>query len=226
MARAVFFAPKHSAWVYKQLMISPRLILASASPRRAQLLAQLGFECEIYPQDIDESRREGESPASYVLRMAREKAHSGSTQLIGRAGVLVAADTVVSLGDEVLAKPESPQQAEGFLMRLANKTHEVRSAVCVLATDGSSRLTTIGEAVSLTRVTFGDISRDEARRYWLTGEPRGKAGGYAIQGFAAAFIRSIEGSYSGVMGLPLFDTAALLKKAGLDCFPPLETHER
>jgi septum formation protein len=226
LACFIFFAAQSQARVHKQLMKSSRLILASASPRRAQLLAQLRFKCEICPQDIDETRHEAESPEQYVGRMAEEKAQSGRSLLLSQPGVLIAADTVVSLGDEVLAKPESPQQAEDFLMRLANTTHEVRSAVCVLATDGSSRLTTIGEAVSLTRVTFGDISRDEARRYWLTGEPRGKAGGYAIQGFAAAFIRSIEGSYSGVMGLPLFDTAALLKKAGLDCFPPLETHER
>ena len=207
-------------------MISPRLILASASPRRAQLLAQLGFDCEICPQDIDESRWEGESPASYVSRMAREKARSGSTQLLDLTGVLIAADTVVSLGDEVLAKPESPEQAEDFLLALANTIHEVRSAVCVVASDGNSSLTQIGEAVSLTRVTFCSVSRDEARRYWLTGEPQGKAGGYAIQGLAAAFIRSIEGSYSGVMGLPLFETAALLKKAGLDCLPPMEAWEQ
>jgi septum formation protein len=226
MARSVFVATKYSAWVYKQLMISPRLILASASPRRAQLLAQLGFDCEICPQDIDESRWAGESPASYVSRMAREKARSGSTQLLDLTGVLIAADTVVSLGDEVLAKPESPEQAEDFLLALANTTHEVRSAVCVIASDGNSPLAQIGEAVSLTRVTFSSVSRDEARRYWLTGEPQGKAGGYAIQGLAAAFIRSIEGSYSGVMGLPLFETAALLKKAGLDCLPPMEAWEQ
>jgi septum formation protein len=158
--------------------------------------------------------------------MAREKARSGSTQLLDLTGVLIAADTVVSLGDEVLAKPESPEQAEDFLLALANTTHEVRSAVCVVASDGNSSLTQIGEAVSLTRVTFCSVSRDEARRYWLTGEPQGKAGGYAIQGLAAAFIRSIEGSYSGVMGLPLFETAALLKKAGLDCLPPMEAWEQ
>jgi septum formation protein len=134
---------------------------------------------------------------------------------------LIAADTVVSLDDAVFAKPESAEEAENFLLRLAKRTHEVRSAVCVLASAEAGVVSTIGLAVSLTRVTFGEISRTEAQRYWRSGEPRGKAGGYAIQGIAAAFIRSIEGSYSGVMGLPLYETAALLKQAGLDSLPEL-----
>ena len=203
-------------------MKSPRLILASASPRRTQLLLQLGFDCETFPQDIDETRYEGESSEQYVSRMAQEKAQSGRGLLFPQPGVLIAADTVVSLEDDVLAKPESEAQAVGFLLRLAKTTHEVRSAVCVLASDESGAIFQIGSAVSLTRVTFGDISRTEALRYWQSGEPRGKAGGYAIQGLAAQFIRSIEGSYSGVMGLPLFETAALLKQAGLECLSKLD----
>lgn len=221
MACFVFFAPQSQARVHKQLMKSSRLILASASPRRAQLLAQLGFNCEICPQDIDETRHEAESPEQFVSRMAEEKAQSGRSLLLAKSGILIAADTVVSLDDAVLAKPESAEEAEGFLLRLAKRTHEVRSAVCVRASADAGVVSTIGLAVSLTRVTFGEISRTEAQRYWRSGEPRGKAGGYAIQGIAAAFIRSIEGSYSGVMGLPLYETAALLKQAGLDSLPEL-----
>lgn len=221
MACFVFFAAQSQARVHKKLMKSSRLILASASPRRAQLLTQLGFNCEICPQDIDETRHEAESPEQYVSRMAEEKAQSGRSLLLSQSGILIAADTVVSLDDAVLAKPELAEEAESYLLRLAKRTHEVRSAVCVLASADAGVVSTIGLAVSLSRVTFGEISRTEAQRYWRSGEPRGKAGGYAIQGIAAAFIRSIEGSYSGVMGLPLYETAALLKQAGLDSLPEL-----
>ncbi|MDP5002669.1 MAG: Maf family protein, partial [OM182 bacterium] len=110
-------------------MKSSRLILASASPRRAQLLAQLGFKCEICPQDIDEALLEAESPEQYVSRMAEEKAQSGRSLLLSQSGVLIAADSVVSLDDAVFAKPESAEEAENFLLRLAKRTHEVRSAV-------------------------------------------------------------------------------------------------
>ena len=133
LACFIFFAAQSQARVHKQLMKSSRLIFASASPRRAQLLAQLSFKCEICPQYIDETRHEAESTERYVGRMAEEKAKSGRSLLLSQPGVLIAADTVVSLDDDVLAKPESEEEAESFLLRLAKRTHEVRSAVCMLA---------------------------------------------------------------------------------------------
>lgn len=197
-------------------MKRPQILLASASPRRAELLAQLGLTCVALPQDIDESRRLGEPPLDYVQRMAREKAAAATPALAARGGVLIASDTCVSLRDEVFGKPDTALEAAATLSQLSDTTHSVRSAVCVLASEGDGEVREVGLRVAHTRVRFCLIDEAAMARYWQSGEPLGKAGGYAIQGLGAQFVRSIEGSYSGVMGLPLFETAALLGLAGVE----------
>ena len=192
------------------------LVLASASPRREQLLAQLGLSCEVRPQDIDESRRNAETPSVYVRRLAREKAQAAITEPFTAPRLILAADTVVALGDQIFDKPLNKDSAAASLAQLSNTTHSVRTAVCLLRQFSSADYEEIGLKESHTRVRFCRISEEMARRYWLTGEPKGKAGGYAIQGLGAIFVEQIDGSYSGVMGLPLFESAGLLSLAGID----------
>lgn len=197
-------------------MCAVTLMLASASPRRRQLLAQLGLGCDVKPQDIDESRRDGETPSVYVQRLAREKARSAAAERFDTPRLILAADTVVALDDQVFDKPSDEEAAVAALMQLAGTTHSVRTAVCLVRQSAVDDYREIGLAESHTRVSFSDFSEAMARRYWHSGEPLGKAGGYAIQGLGASFIEQIAGSYSGVMGLPLFESAALLKEAGID----------
>lgn len=186
------------------------IVLASRSPRRSQLLGQIGVAHEILAVDHDELRRAGELPRAYAERLAREKA------LLARechpsvaSRTLLAADTVVALGEEVYAKPVDEEDCMRMLAALSGRTHEVITAVAVH--DG--RVLTSDLSVSL--VTFRVIGEDEGRRYWRSGEPADKAGGYAIQGFGAVFVERLEGSCSCVMGLPLFETARLLAAAGV-----------
>jgi septum formation protein len=188
----------------------PRLCLASASPRRRELLAQLGIAHLVAPADIDERRRDGESPADYVLRMAQEKAQRVAADPARSYGLpVLGADTSVVLQGRVLGKPVDATESHEMLALLSDRTHEVLSAVTLLgARGGASRL-------SRTEVRFRRVDAAEAAAYWESGEPRDKAGGYAIQGRGAAFVAWISGSYSGVVGLPLFETAALLTDAGL-----------
>ncbi len=186
-------------------MTHPRLILASASPRRAQLLAQIGAEFEVCAQDIDESQHSGESPASYVQRMADEKAAAAWASLSDSGGrVVIASDTTVVCAGQVLGKPVDEKDGSTMLQLLAGREHEVMTAVTI--SDGSKQL----RDLTISQVVFRDIGEDEARAYWQTGEPQGKAGGYAIQGLGAVFVAGLRGSYSAVMGLPLFETARLL----------------
>lgn len=201
------------------------IILASASPRRVELLAQLGFEPSVHPQDIDETQREHESPEVYVERMAREKARSAAAALECAPALILAADTVVSLGDEVFGKPADAAQAQETLLRLSGRSHVVRTAICVLARDAGGEVREIGARVVPTQVTFTEIDAGTAARYWASGEPRGKAGGYAIQGLGAQFVARIEGSYSAVMGLPLFEVAELFARAGVPCLPQLAAEQ-
>jgi len=191
------------------------LILASASPRRSRLLAQIGVRHDARAVGLDETRRAGESPRDYVRRLAREKAEAalGLPDLRGRA--ILAADTVVVLDDAVFGKPAGEREAVGMLMQLGGRTHEVLTAVALLA-DGVWRA-----ADSASRVSFRPLGEAECRAYWTTGEPADKAGAYAIQGLAAAFVTRIEGSYSGVMGLPLCETAQLLDAAGIARWQPV-----
>ena len=182
------------------------LYLASRSPRRHELLRQLGLEFSVLDVDVPERREPGEPPEDYVSRVAREKAGAGLLQVAAVPGALViGADTEVVLDDEVFGKPADASDAAGMLMRLSGRTHRVLSVVwCVSASREE-------HAISESRVSFATLSREDVDAYVATAEPFGKAGAYAIQGRAAAFVTHLAGSYSGVMGLPLHETALLLR---------------
>jgi septum formation protein len=186
-------------------MTEPRILLASASPRRSELLRQVGIAHEVRPVDVDESVREGEAPSAYVLRLAESKAAALWRQLAAadRRPVL-AADTTVALEGEIFGKPASLAEAHSMLGQLSGRTHEVHTAVAILHGGGAAA------RVSSSSVTFRVLTPAEIDAYWRTGEPADKAGGYAVQGRAAAFISHISGSYSGIMGLPLYETWELL----------------
>lgn len=179
------------------------------------MLRQIGVSCEVAAQDIDETPLPDEQPEHYVLRLAQEKAQAAqSTVNDGR--VVLGSDTVVVCDGEILGQPADKAEAISMLLRLSAKTHEVLTAVHVADSGrGMSRL-------SRTRVRFRQIQPAEAEGYWDTGEPKGKAGGYGIQGYAAVFVKEIVGSYSGVMGLPLFETAALLQAFDIPCWQHLD----
>tara|TARA_B110000483_G_scaffold237020_1_gene311104 strand:+ start:351 stop:962 length:612 start_codon:yes stop_codon:yes gene_type:complete len=184
------------------------IILASASARRQELLSQIGVRFTVRSQDIDESIRSGELANDYVTRMAQEKAGSALNALRvsedSSDAVVLAADTSVVCDADVLGKPANEADAVGMLRLLSGREHRVLSAV-TLATQVNQR-----SVLSESRVRFREISIDEAQQYYRSGEPMGKAGAYAIQGYAAVFVEQLIGSYSGVMGLPLFETAQLL----------------
>lgn len=191
-------------------MASDILYLASASPRRRDLLGQIGVRFEPRPVTVDESRQPREAARDYVLRLARAKAET-AWALVSRGipGAVLAADTAVVVGDSILGKPRDRSEALAILEQLSARTHDVLTAVALRSSRGLETRT------SASRVTFRAVRPDEAEAYWETGEPRDKAGAYAIQGYAAVFITALEGSYSGVMGLPLFETAELLAHAGI-----------
>jgi len=192
------------------------LVLASRSPRRSELLAQIGVRHEVRGLDFDEARRAGEPARDYVLRVTRDKAaHARDRLPAGRA--LLTADTVVVLDGRIFGKPADEDECLRMLGALSGRAHEVMTAVALF--DGSS----LSDALSVSRVTFRDIDPAEQRRYWRTGEPADKAGGYAVQGLGAVFVERIEGSHSGVMGLPLYETARLLATAGIPVWQ--ESHE-
>jgi len=194
---------------------SPGFIyLASASPRRAVLLTQLGLEFEVVPANLDESFREGEACAEYVQRLSLEKARSVSSKLVSNGGTILAADTVVILDGRAMGKPIDQDDGMRMLSELSGRSHEVFTAVSVC---NESR-----EASVLNRSTirFRVISRAEINAYWHTGEPVDKAGAYAIQGRGAIFVEALRGSYTGVMGLPLFETARLLNDFGYRFLQP------
>ena len=159
--------------------------------------------------DLDERQLPGEAADAYVIRLARAKAEAGRAAMDAAVPVL-GADTTVVLDGEVLGKPSDAADAGRMLRRLSGREHLVMSAVTLLRSDG------VGNALSTSRVRFREIREDELRGYCESGEPMGKAGAYAIQGRAAVFVSHLDGSYSGVMGLPLFETAALLAEAGID----------
>lgn len=200
------------------------IYLASRSPRRLELLAQLGIECRLLLDD-DESRAEsleailaGETPARYVQRVALSKAQAAMQRLSDSglpAAVLLCADTTVAVGSTILGKPQDAEDATRMLRLLSGRSHKVFSAV-VVAEASRSRLLC---AMQVSRVRFSRLKAAQIAAYIATGEPFGKAGGYAIQGRAAGFIRNIDGSHSGIMGLPLFETAQLLRKAGYPTIP-------
>jgi len=195
-------------------MASAPLYLASTSPRRRELLAQIGVAHSLRPVDIDESHQAGENAGDYVERIARNKAETAWKVIepLDRAAsgaAILAADTVVVLGDRLLGKPADREDGLAMLGLLSGRTHQVMTAVALRDAGG------LFVRRNDSWVTFRDLVPGEAEEYWATGEPADKAGGYAIQGHAAAFIERLEGSYSGVMGLPLFETAELLRSRGL-----------
>jgi septum formation protein len=189
--------------------------LASASPRRRQLLAQIGVPFQVLNVEVDETLGAAEAPLRYVSRLAEAKALAGARQ--SRApgeppALVLGADTAVLVGEQILGKPQNQDAAEYMLRLLSARAHQVLTAVALATPAG------VMSRVSISEVTFREITAAEARDYWRTGEPKDKAGGYAIQGYGAVFVARLEGSYSGVMGLPLFETADLLRSAGVACW--------
>lgn len=182
------------------------LCLASASPRRRELLATLGVPVRVQPCEVDETPRTGEPPDAYVRRLARAKA-----QAAAKLSTLptLGADTAVVLDGHILGKPRDADHAAGMLAALSGREHRALTAVAVEGPAGML------SACVTTRVRMRDMSPAEISAYWHTGEPAGKAGGYAIQGFAGAFVSEIHGSYSAVVGLPLYETAAMLRRQGV-----------
>ena len=200
------------------------LYLASKSPRRKEILQQLGFQPIVVASNDhtlrnfqgDEVQLENEAPEDYVVRIAREKALIGFEK-IKRDNrpilPLLSADTTVIADGLILGKPDDEAQAKDFLRRLSGRTHEVRTAVCV-----GTRAENLKTAVSVSHVRFKVLSEQEINAYVRLAEPYDKAGGYGIQGLAGAFITEIQGSYSGIMGLPIYETCELLKSFGVDLF--------
>jgi septum formation protein len=190
--------------------MTAQIILASASPRRQELLDQINVTYNVYPVDIDETPKINEAPLAYVQRIAAEKSAACKARLNPEIPIL-AADTTVVLGSLIMGKPKDQADALAMLMQLSGKTHQVYSAVSVRGREH-------GQAVSMTEVTFKCLSEPEILAYWQSGEPLGKAGSYAIQGLGALFVQAIKGSFSGVVGLPLFETAQLLSNQGVTVF--------
>ncbi|QKT03095.1 septum formation inhibitor Maf [Ectothiorhodospiraceae bacterium 2226] len=187
--------------------------LASNSPRRRELLVQIGVRFHVLAVEVDERARAGERPEALVARLALAKARAGMALLpAGERRPVLGADTLVAVDGEVLGKPRDEAQGLDMLARLSGRTHRVLSAVALAGHAGE------GVRVSENAVTFRPLTPEERVAYWQSGEPADKAGAYAIQGKAALFVTRLEGSYSGVMGLPLFETGELLRGAGLRLF--------
>lgn len=201
------------------MITQPRIYLASQSPRRRELLKQIGVNFEMLllrsdlrrNADVDETPRDGELPDAYVKRVCEDKARAGWAALRSRnlpVFPVLAADTSVILDGGILGKPRDREEAAAMLRKLSGRQHQVLSAVAVAFEER------LEMRLSASNITFAALGEDRIMRYILTNEPLDKAGAYGIQGYAAAFVRSMEGSYSGVMGLPLFETAELLREFG------------
>lgn len=190
-------------------VMAPPIYLASLSPRRTELLNQVGVTHEVVKVSVDEERLPGEAPEDYVLRLASAKARAGRRLLpAGRARRVLAADTAVVLDDLIMGKPCNREDALRMMGLLSGRGHRVCTGVVLLDEREHSRL-------SISEVRFRGIRPAEARAYWDSGEPVDKAGGYAIQGLGAMFIAELKGSFSGVMGLPLYETVELLQESGI-----------
>lgn len=192
--------------------MNPSIYLASRSPRRAELLQQIGVCFTVLPSDIDESELANEKPADYVLRLARTKAQACVAALLEQGMQrlpVLAADTTVCVDGEILGKPVDADDARRMLQKMSGGTHEVLTGLAVATQQGVEVL------LSVTQVEMAVLTEDEIDAYIRSGEPFDKAGAYGIQGLAGTFIKRIEGSYSGVMGLPVYETAQLLKSAGV-----------
>ncbi|MDP2903213.1 MAG: Maf family protein [Methylovulum sp.] len=185
-----------------------QLILASASPRRQELLDQIQVTYTIFPVDIDETPLPNEAPLAYVQRLAAEKSAVCAT-FVGKTTPILAADTAVVLDSLILGKPKDKEDGLAMLRLLSGKTHQVYTAISLRGREHT-------QAVSVTEVTFRPLTEKEIQAYWQGGEPLDKAGSYAIQGKGGLFVASITGSFSGVVGLPLFETGQLLAEQGID----------
>lgn len=193
------------------LQHSPSLYLASQSPRRRELLQQIGVPHQVVSADVTEVPRTQESPSDYVQRLAREKAEAGLAsvkRLMLPPKPVLGADTIVVINNEILEKPQSAEHAAEMLRKLAGATHQVMTAVAMTADTLVEKRCEI--KLSVTDVVFRPLSEQEIATYWRSGEPRDKAGGYAIQGLGAVFVQQIRGSYTGVVGLPIEQTVLLL----------------
>ena len=198
----------------------PTLVLASASPRRLRLLAQVGVEPDaLRPATIDESARRGEMPRAYVARLARAKAEMARDQIANDKDIagayVLAADTAVALGRRIIMKPSNIEEAANCLQLLSGRAHRVLTSVCLITPDDRVRHKLVD-----TRVRFKHLSREEIEAYIASREWRGKAGGYAIQGLAGVFVLKLVGSYSAVVGLPLYETYSLLAGEGYPALAP------
>jgi septum formation protein len=193
---------------------APQIYLASRSPRRHALLAQIGVRFAVLDAQVDETLHPGEHAEDYVLRLAREKARRARAGLSpGDRRPVLGADTAVVVDEHILGKPHDLEESLAMMQALSGRSHRVLTAVALIAPDGER--TDLSES----RVSFRSLTREECVRYWHTGEPCDKAGGYGIQGLGALFVAGLNGSYSGVMGLPLFETGRLLGQAGIDLVP-------
>jgi septum formation protein len=191
---------------------SPSIYLASRSPRRAELLQQMGVLFTVVPADIDETPHAMERSDAYVKRLAIEKAQAGYALVLQKAWFempVLAADTSVSFDGEILGKPQNDEDAYRMLSLMSGRWHEVHTGIAV------AQAGHVAMEISSTMVQMDDLSDAVIRAYIATGEPKDKAGAYGIQGIAGSLIKRIEGSYSGVMGLPVYETAKLLKQAGI-----------
>ncbi len=198
-------------------MENPSLFLASKSPRRRDLLEQIGIRFAVLDVDLDEARLPGETPETYVQRLALDKARAGHALVQRRSALpVLAADTAVVVGERVLGKPSDGGEAAAMMRLLSGRTHRVLSGIALVGTQER-------QDISISEVRFRAVSEEEAVAYWETGEPCDKAGGYAIQGIGALFVADLKGSYSGVMGLPLFETARLLAQAEIGAFVQART---
>ena len=189
------------------------LILASASPRRTALLNQMGFTHTQMPVDIDESAKSGETPKAMVERLAAEKALTAFGRLGDaqrRDAIILASDTLIAFEGESLGKPADEEDCVAMLQRLSGQVHEVLTSISVM--DAQRQIT----QTITTEVQFAPVSEAQCRQYWATGEPADKAGSYAIQGIGGQFVKSVKGSVSAVIGLPLYETRCLLNEFGVD----------
>jgi septum formation protein len=188
--------------------VPPVLRLASASPRRRQLLDLIGVPHVVTPADIDETPQASEPADRYVLRLARGKAEAVWKRQHDLP--VLGADTTVVIGEEILGKPETEAEAVAMLGKLSGRTHLVHTGIALRAPDGREFV-----SLSTSQVQFAHLTAEQMHDYWAAGEPQGKAGAYAIQGLGAVFVSNISGSYTGVMGLPLYETAEMLRAAGV-----------
>lgn len=198
-------------------MDSPQLYLASRSPRRRLLIEQIGLRYRTLDVEVDERPREGEAPEAYVARLALEKAKAG-WELVSKDNIpVLGADTCIVLNGQIIGKVDNREQSTALLKLFSANSHLVLTGIALVGKDPEQKNDAIVQQVRVnnSKITFRALSENECSQYWDTGEPVGKAGGYAIQGMAAAFISKIEGSYSGVMGLPLCELSELLSNFGI-----------